>query len=613
MSKPRLIIKRIKCQIIGAKIQTIKSIYAFKHYLCEVKSLLSLNHYFLKYKWLLLLGILFVSLSTIFGTYQAVIVRKGTNTVLKYIEEDNFKDTSIFIYYGLTIIGLALTSGLFMFLMRQTIIVMSRHIEYDQKNEIYQHYQNLDVSFYKQNSTGDLMNRITEDVSKVRMYTGPAVMYLVNTFVTVVTVLVFMLNVNWQLTLMVFIPLPILSFIIYKVSDKINKRSNKVQEELSNLTSHAQESFASIRVIKAYAQESFFTKSLDEKGDVYKKENLKLATIESYFQPTMVLMIGLSVMITIWYGGYLVMEKKIEAGNIPEFIMNVYRLTWPFAALGWVTSLIQRAAASQTRINQFLKTPSVITNNIKTETKISGDIKFKNVSFTYPETGITALKNISFHIKQGEILGITGPVGSGKSTIAQLLSRIYDVQEGEVLLDGKNIKHLNLSDLRKNTGVVTQEVFLFSDTIANNISFASEKEFSKHEIEAAAKNAAVYDNIQGFPDRFETMVGERGITLSGGQKQRVSIARAIIKNPEILIFDDCLSAVDTETESQILTNLRQIMKNKTCVIISPRISSIRHANTILYLKDGEISEQGTHQELLNLKGDYHSLFELQKN
>jgi ATP-binding cassette subfamily B protein len=559
------------------------------------------------------MGILFVSLSTIFGTYQAVIVRKGTNTVLKYIAENDFSDTSIFITYGLTIIGLALTSGLFMFLMRQTIIVMSRHIEYDQKNEIYQHYQSLDTSFYKQYSTGDLMNRITEDVGKVRMYTGPAVMYLVNTVATVITVLVFMLNVNWQLTLMVFIPLPILSFIIYKVSDKINKRSNKVQQELSNLTSHAQESFASIRVIKAYAQENYFTKSLDEKGGVYKKENLKLATIESYFQPTMILMIGLSVMITIWYGGYLVMQKKIEAGNIPEFIMNVYRLTWPFAALGWVTSLIQRAAASQTRINEFLKTPATIKNETDTETKISGDIKFNNVSFTYPETGITALKNISFHIKPGQILGITGPVGSGKSTIAQLLSRIYDTKEGEVLMDNKNIKHLNLSDLRKSMGIVPQEVFLFSDTIANNISFASEKEFSQNEIETAAKNAVVFDNIQAFPNKFETMVGERGITLSGGQKQRVSIARAIIKNPEILIFDDCLSAVDTETESLILNNLRKIMQNKTCIIISPRISSIRHADTILYLKQGQITERGTHLELLNLKGDYFSLFELQKN
>lgn len=578
-----------------------------------MKSLLTLNHYFIKYKWLLLMGILFVSLSTIFGTYQGIIVRNGTDDVLKYIGEKNFSDTSVFIYHGLIIIGLALTSGFFMFLMRQTIIVMSRHIEYDQKNEIYKHYQALDVSFFKRYSTGDLMNRITEDVGKVRMYTGPAVMYLVNTLATVITVLIFMLNVNSQLTLMVFVPLPILSFIIYKVSDKINKRSNKVQEELSNLTSHAQESFASIRVIKAYAQENYFTKSLDEKGDIYKKENLKLATIESYFQPTMVLMIGLSILITVWYGGYLVMQKKIEPGNITEFILYVYRLTWPFAALGWVTSLIQRAAASQTRINEFLQTPSEIKNESQSESKINGEIKFNNVSFTYPETGITALKNISFELKPGQILGITGPVGSGKSTIAQLLSRIYDTPEGEILLDEKNIKHLNLYNLRRSMGVVPQEVFLFSDTIANNISFASEKKFSEKEIEEAAKNAVVFDNIQAFPNKFETLVGERGITLSGGQKQRVSIARAIIKNPDLLIFDDCLSAVDTETEALILQNLKKIMKNKTCIIISPRISSIRHADLILYLKNGEIAEKGTHQELLNSKGDYFGLFELQKN
>ncbi len=559
------------------------------------------------------MGILFVSLSTIFGTYQAVIVRKATNTILKYISENNFSDSFIFVQYSLTIIALALVSGLFMFLMRQTIIVMSRHIEYDQKNEIYSHYQALDADFYKKQATGDLMNRITEDVSKVRMYTGPAVMYLANTVVTVITVLAFMLNVNWELTLMVFIPLPILSFIIYKVSDKINKRSIKVQQELSNLTSHAQESFASIRVIKAYAQEDYFTKSMDEKGDVYKKENLKLATIESYFQPTMVLMIGLSVMITIWFGGYLVMQKKIEAGNIPEFIMNVYRLTWPFAALGWVTSLIQRAAASQTRINEFLQTAAGIKNESPSASTISSNIKFNNVSFTYPETGITALKNISFEVKQGQILGITGPVGSGKSTIAQLLSRVYDTPEGEILLDEKNIKYLNLYNLRRSMGIVPQEVFLFSDTIANNISFASEQKYTETEIEEAAKNAVVYDNIESFPDKFNTMVGERGITLSGGQKQRISIARAIIKNPEVLVFDDCLSAVDTETEALILQNLKKIMKNKTCIIISPRISSIRHADLILYLKNGKITEKGTHQDLLNSKGDYFSLFELQKN
>lgn len=578
-----------------------------------MKSLRTLNHYFVKYKWLLLLGILFVSLSTIFGTYQAVIVRKGTNTLLKLIEDKNFGDNSVFIYYGLTIIGLALISGLFMFLMRQTIIVMSRHIEYDQKNEIYDHYQKLDISFYKQNSTGDLMNRITEDVGKVRMYTGPAVMYMVNTIVTIITVVAFMLSVNVQLTLMVFIPLPFLSFIIYKVSNIINQRSNKVQQELSNLTSHAQESFASIRVVKAYAREKFFSETINEKGENYKKENLKLATIESYFQPTMVLMIGLSVLITVWYGGYLVTQKKIEAGNIPEFIMNVFRLTWPFASLGWVTSLVQRAAASQERINEFLSVKPTIVNPAEKKTDVVGDIEFKNVSFTYPETGIKALDNVSFHLKKGEVLGITGPVGSGKSTIAQLLSRIYDCDTGEILVNHLSIKQHHLYHLRNNMGVVPQEVFLFSDTIANNISFSGNNNFTKADIEEAAKKSAVYENIMSFPEKFETMVGERGITLSGGQKQRVSIARAIIKNPEILIFDDCLSAVDTETEAQILNSLKQIMNGKTCIIISPRISSIKAANKILYLSDGKIVESGTHQDLLNLKGKYFDLFELQKN
>ncbi len=558
------------------------------------------------------MGILFVALSTIFGTYQAVIVRKGTNAILEMIKQEN-ADVSPFIKYGLIIIGLSIVSGLFMFLMRQTIIVMSRHIEYDQKNEIYDHYQLLDVNFYKNNSTGDLMNRITEDVGKVRMYTGPAVMYLANTFVTVITVIGFMLSVNWQLTILVFLPLPLLSFIIYKVSDKINKRSTKVQQELSNLTSHAQETFSAIRVIKAYAQEKFFNETLEAKSEIYKNDNLKLARTEAFFQPTMVLTIGLSILITIWYGGYLVIQKQIEPGNITEFILYVYRLTWPFASLGWVTSLIQRAAASQTRINEFLRTEPKIKNKVAEKTSVNGDIEFKNVSFTFPESGITAIKNISFELKKGDTLGITGPVGSGKSTIIQLLSRFYDADKGAIVINNINIDQHNLFSLRRAMGVVPQEVFLFSDTILNNISFSGAKKFSRKEIEEAAKNAAVYDNIINFPDKFETMVGERGITLSGGQKQRISIARAILNEPQMLVFDDCLSAVDTETESVILGNLKQIMKDKTSIIVSQRISSIRHANKIIYLKNGEISEYGTHEELLNKKGDYFNLFELQKN
>ena len=580
-----------------------------------MKHLSTLNHYFFKYKWHFLGGLLFVSLSTIFGTYQGVIVRNGTNRILEIIGEGGSKtDSWVFIGYGLTIVGLALMSGLFMFLMRQTIIVMSRHIEYDQKNEIYNHYQNLDTGFYKRNTTGDLMNRISEDVSRVRMYTGPAIMYIANTIVTTVTILIFMLKVNTTLTLLVFLPLPILSYIIYKVSDLISKQSTQVQQQLSKLTTQAQETFSAIRIIKAYARERFFNGQMEEKNEAYKKTALKLAAIESLFAPVMSLMIGLSVLITVWYGGKLTIEHKIEPGNITEFILYVFRLTWPFASLGWVTSLVQRASASQERINEFLQQAPTIKNNNPEIYPIHGNLEFKNVSFTYPENNITALSNVSFKLKQGQSLGITGQVGSGKSSIINLITRQYDTSAGEILIDNKNIKEHNLHLLRKNCGIVPQEVFLFSDTIANNISFGSElKEVDRALVEAAAKQAGVYDNILGFPDKFETLVGERGVTLSGGQKQRISIARAIINKPQLLIFDDCLSAVDSETEEFILGNLKQEMKGKTSVIVSHRISSIKNADVILYLKDGEIAEMGTHEELLSLNKNYAHLNTLQKN
>lgn len=501
-----------------------------------------------------------------------------------------------------------------MFLMRQTIIVMSRHIEYDQKNEIYNHYQNLDANFYKQHTTGDLMNRISEDVGKVRMYTGPAIMYIANTIVTTVTILIFMLRVNAMLTLLVFLPLPILSYIIYRVSDMIGKQSTKVQQELSGLTTQAQETFSAIRVIKAYAREKFFTDQMIGKTENYKKTTLKLAGIESLFAPVMALMVGLSVLITVWYGGKLTIENKIEPGNITEFILYVFRLTWPFASLGWVTSLVQRASASQERINEFMDVQPRVKNTNQEVYPVQGVIEFKNVSFTYPENNITALKNISFKLKQGGSLGITGQVGSGKSSIITLLTRQYDVTSGEILIDNTNLKQHNLHLLRKNCGIVPQEVFLFSDTIANNIAFGSSKtsvDFS--EIEHAAKQAGVHENIMRFPEKFETVVGERGVTLSGGQKQRVSIARAIINKPQLLIFDDCLSAVDSETEALILANLKEEMKNKTSVIVSHRVSSIKNADLILYLKDGEIAEMGTHEELLALKQNYFELNRLQSN
>ncbi len=577
-----------------------------------MNDLSSLNSYFIKYKWHFLGGILFVSLSTIFGTYQGIIVRKSTNKIVSIIGHQAIFDSKVFVEFALLIIGLAITSGLFMFLMRQTIIVMSRHIEYDQKNQIYSHYQSLDANFYKQQTTGDLMNRISEDVSKVRMYTGPAIMYIANTIVTSITILIFMLQVNYTLTLLVFFPLPILSFLIYKVSDLINKQSTAVQQELSKLTSQAQETFAAIRVIKAYNRELFFSDQMQQKNESYKKISLKLTAIESLFGPVMALMIGLSVLITIWYGGKLVIANKIEPGNITEFILYVFRLTWPFASLGWITSLVQRAKASQKRINEFLNTKPIVTNSNFSIYPIIGDITFKNVSFVYPENQIKALENISFQLKSGQTLGITGLVGSGKSSILNLLTRQYDASEGEILIDNKNIKYHNLQLLRKNCGIVPQEVFLFSDTIYNNIAFGGqEKLVTQSEVELAAKQAGVYDNIVSFPEQFETIVGERGVTLSGGQKQRISIARAIINKPKLLIFDDCLSAVDSETEALILSNLKNEMKDKSSIIVSHRISSLKHADVIIYMNGGKIIETGTHDQLMELKKNYYQLNQLQ--
>lgn len=573
----------------------------------------SLNHFFIRYKWHFLGGLLFVALSTIFKIYQGVIVRESSNRIMSVIAGGASTDNSLFIKHGLTLVVLALISGFFMFLMRQTIIVMSRHIEYDQKNEIYDHYQKLDASFFKRNTTGDLMNRISEDVSRVRMYTGPAIMYLANTIVTTVTVLIFMLSINVKLTLMVFLPLPLLSFLIYKVSDTISKRSRIVQEELSNLTTQAQESFSAIRLIKAYARENYFSSQMKEKSELYKSKALHLSNIEALFGPTMVLMIGMSVLITVWYGGVLTINRQIEPGNIPEFIIYVFYMTWPFASLGWVTSLVQRASASQKRINEFLDTKPAINNTVNSEYNITGDIEFRNVSFTFPENNVTALKNVSFRLKAGETLGITGAVGSGKSTILALLTRQYDVSSGEILIDGKNIKEHNLDLLRRMSGVVTQEVFLFSDTIRNNIAFGIHSEKTQNDrVEQAAKTASVYNNIQSFPEKFETLVGERGVTLSGGQKQRISIARAVIGKPGFLFFDDCLSAVDVETEEEILSNLRIEMKGKTSVIISHRISTIKDADLIIYLKDGQIAESGSHQELLSMKQHYYALNLLQQ-
>lgn len=542
-----------------------------------------INVYLIKYKWRLLLGALFVILSTTFSVYQGIVVGDATNEIVDLISKHKSIETFKFVKFGLLLLGLALSSGLFMFLMRQTIIVMSRFIEYDQKNELFAHYQTLDTSFYKNNTTGDIMNRISEDVGKVRMYTGPAIMYLINTFATVVIVLAFMLSINWQLTLLVFIPLPFLSFTIYKVSDLINKRSTKVQEELSKLTSHAQETFSAIRVIKAYARENHYIHELEKLNTDFKKHNLKLAIVEAFFQPVMVLMVGISVIATVWFGGRLVVGGAISPGDITAFITFVYKLTWPFASLGWVTSLIQRASASQKRINEFLNQTSSIKNAPEIKKAIEGKIEFKDVSFTYEDSGINALKNFNLVLEKGKVLGIKGQIGTGKSTIANLITRQYDVPHGDIFIDDHSIKKYDLFELRKSIGYVPQEVFLFSDTIRNNITFSTKRAYSEEEIIQAAKDAGVYDNIISFPHGFDTVIGERGVTLSGGQKQRISIARAIISKPQILIFDDCLSAVDVETEELILNNLKTIMKDKTCIIISHRDSALRYADKVVEL------------------------------
>lgn len=549
----------------------------------KMKALRSINVYLIKYKWRLLLGALFVILSSVFSIYQGVVVRDATNEIAKLISRHVSINTSRFIVFGLTLLGLALMSGLFLFFQRQTLIVMSRHIEFDQKNELYAHFQALDASFYKNHNTGDLMNRISEDVGKVRMYTGPAIMYLINTFAMTVIILIFMLSINWQLSLLVFAPLPLLSYVIYKVSDTINKRSTIVQQELSKLTSHAQETFSAVRVIKAYAREEHYTNELEKLNVHYKKQNLRLTLVEAFFQPVMVLMVGISVIVTVWYGGHLVIGKTIEMGNITEFIVYVYKLTWPFASLGWVTSLIQRAAASQERINEFMQYKSAIQNTPEVSTPIEGNISFKDVSFTYPDTHIEALRNFNMEIGKGETVGIKGQIGSGKSTLANLITRLYDVSSGQLLIDGVPIQKHDLSALRKSIGYVPQEVFLFSDTIKNNIAFSVDRHYTDEEVYQAAKDAGVYDNIMSFPQGFDTMVGERGVTLSGGQKQRISIARAIISRPRILIFDDCLSAVDVETEELILRNLQKVMKDKTSIIISHRDSALRYANKIVEL------------------------------
>jgi ATP-binding cassette, subfamily B, multidrug efflux pump len=507
---------------------------------------------------------------------------------------------------------LSIGKGFFLFLMRQTIIVMSRLIEFDLKNEIYAHYQKLDLAFFKRNTTGDLMNRISEDVGLVRMYLGPGVMYSVNLVVLFAMNLTQMIKISPKLTLFVLLPLPIMSYLIYKVSAKMNQLSGSVQREQSQLSTIAQETFSGIRVIKAYNRQHEVSDKFTKTANNYRLKSMSLVLVNALFMPTILFLIGMSTMIAIYLGGLMYYDGSITYGNIVAFIFFVNNMTWPFASIGWVTSIIQRAAASQTRINEFLKEEPEIKNDNTTPFNFEGEIEFRNVSFTYPNTGIEALHNVSFHIKKGDTLAVVGRTGSGKSSIIQLLMRQYDVSSGEILVDGKAIKSINLDDFREQSGVVSQDVFLFSDSIANNLKFGTKEErVTEQDLEDITRLTHVFHNINEFPERFETVLGERGVNLSGGQKQRICIARALLHDPKFLLLDDCLSAVDTETEEIILQNLKKGEVNRTTVVVSHRVSTIRNANKILVLSEGKIVETGTHSELLAQNGVYAEMYKKQ--
>jgi ATP-binding cassette subfamily B multidrug efflux pump len=587
-----------------------------------MKHLKILNKYFYKYKWWLIPGIFFVIISNIFGVIPAQVIGHAfnliTENILIYGLFDGFDRREVvydifsysLLYFGALVLVLYLLRGLFLFFMRQTLILMSRHIEYDMKNEIYAHYQHLSLGFYRRNNTGDLMNRATEDVNRVRMYVGPAIMYAINTGVLFLLVIYAMFSVNVTLAIFCLLPLPVLVVIIYYVNTMINNKSEEIQEQLSKLSSFVQERFSGIRVIKSYVRENHTKTVFAAESEGYKNNAMNLVKVQALFYPTMLLLVGLSTILTIYVGGRQVINGSITPGNIAEFIVYVNQLTFPVSMLGWVTTLIQRASASQKRINEFLELQSDIISTSNTPIDVQGNIKFENVSFTYPDTGIQALKNVSFTIEAGQFIAVIGRTGSGKSTLANLIMRMYDVNSGEIQIDNQGIKNVDLQSYRDQIGFVPQEVFLFSDTIKNNIAFGLEK-VTDEEVEQAAKNAAVYHNIKGFDLQFETMLGERGITLSGGQKQRVSIARALIKEPGILIFDDCLSAVDTRTEEEILKNLGKVMNGKTSILIAHRISTIKNADKILVLDKGSVIEQGTHHELLKLAGAYAEMYQNQ--
>ena len=580
-----------------------------------MKELQYLNKYFVKYKYRFLVGIVITIVAQIFMLFTPKLISKSFKAIEESMKNSALVDKSAvasdLLQNIILIVITTLIAGLLTFLMRQTLIVMSRLVEFDLKNEVFRHYEVLTQNFYKKNRTGDLMNRISEDVGKVRMYVGPAVMYSINTFVRFAFVIGYMYNVSPKLTLYTLLPLPFLSYAIFKLSKEINKRSTLFQQNLSNLSTFSQEIFSGIRVIKAYSLEERQQVNVEDLSEESRKKSMSLAKINSYFGPLLMALIGVSNLVVIYFGGMMYIDGTISSiGIIAEFILYVNLLTWPVASLGWVSSMIQEAEASQKRINEFLKIEPEIQNRNPNSTPINGTLAFENVGFTYEDTDIVALKNVSFTLNQGQTLAIIGKTGSGKSTILTLLSRLYDVNEGKITIDGTDIRDLNLFDLRNNIGVVPQDAFLFSDSIKNNIKFGNENA-TDEEVYEAAKKAVVHDNIINFNLKYETVLGERGITLSGGQKQRVSIARAIIKNPKILLLDDSLSAVDTETEEQILNNLLDFCKDKTTIIVTHRVSSAKNADKIIILEDGQIIQQGSHNQLLNQNGYYQELYNKQ--
>ncbi len=611
-----------------------------------MKHLSYLNKFFWKYRWRVLLGILFVLLKNYFAVWQPQVIRDALNTVVREVAaykaqggisahpEAMGELGGQIAWFGAGVIALALLMGVAMFFMRQTIIVVSRLIEYDMRKEIYAHYQSLDLAFYKRNATGDLMSRISEDVSKVRMFLGPTILYGLDLIFLFVLAISSMLQVSVELTLWSLLPLPFLSVSIYWVSTLINRRSEKIQQQLASLTSTTQEVYSGIRVVKSYVQEKAMGRLFAVQSEEYRKKSLELIRIDAFFFPLMALLIGASTIITVYVGGLQVVAGKIDAGNIVEFVIYINMLTWPVTAIGWIASLTQQAAASQKRINEFLKTQPSITNPTPNPSLsgiggvggalsasplpereglgvgLKGHIQFQNVSFSYPDTGIKALENVSFELLPGQKMAIVGRTGSGKTTIADLLVRMYDVNEGRILIDGKDIREHDLSHLRQRMGYVPQYVFLFSDTVLGNISFGKDG-LSREAAEGFAKNAAIHDEIMGLPEGYETMVGERGVNLSGGQKQRVSIARAFAKEPDVMLLDDCLSAVDTNTESRILGYLSGALADKTAIIITHRIYKMLEFDKIIVLDEHRVAEEGTHEELLARGGYYAELFERQ--